>query len=41
MGYVTGVGVGMAYGLVRPYIRDVPLVLAGIGVGTTLIVCNL
>jgi hypothetical protein len=32
MGYVTGLGVGAVYGLVRPYMRDVPPAMAGIGV---------
>jgi hypothetical protein len=32
-GYVTGLGVGTAYGLLRPYLDDVPTPVAGIGVG--------
>jgi hypothetical protein len=35
LGYLTGVGVGVAYGLVQPRLRDVPPLLAGIGVGMT------
>ncbi len=33
MGYVTGLGVGTAYGLMRPYLGDVPTPVAGVGVG--------
>src|SRR5205823_4531568 len=32
-GYVTGLGVGTAYGLLRPYLGDVPTPVAGVGVG--------
>lgn len=33
MGYVTGLGVGAVYGLVRPHARDVPWPLSGIALG--------
>ena len=33
LGYVTGLGVGTAYGLLRPHVRGVPTPLAGVGVG--------
>ena len=32
-GYVTGLGVGTAYGLVRPLLRGVPMPVAGLSVG--------
>ena len=32
-GYVTGLGVGTAYGLLRPHLRGVPMPVAGVGVG--------
>ena len=32
-GYVTGLGVGTAYGLLRPHLRGVPTSVAGVGVG--------
>ena len=32
-GYMTGLGVGTAYGLLRPYRGDVPTPVAGVGVG--------
>jgi hypothetical protein len=32
-GYVTGLGVGTAYGLLRPLLRGVPMPVAGVGVG--------
>ena len=32
-GYVTGLGVGTAYGLLRPHLRGVPTPVAGVGVG--------
>ena len=33
MGYVTGLGIGAVYGLVRPHARGVPLPLAAVAVG--------
>ncbi len=33
MGYATGLGVGTAYGLVRPLLGDVSKPLAGVGLG--------
>ena len=33
MGYATGLGVGTAYGLVRPLLGDVSIPLAGVGLG--------
>lgn len=33
MGYVTGAGVGAVYGLVRPRLRSVPVVVAGSAAG--------
>ncbi len=33
MGYVTGLGVGTVYGLVRPHARQVPLPIAAAAVG--------
>lgn len=33
MGYITGVGVGVAYGLVRPRLQGVPLAVAGLAAG--------
>jgi hypothetical protein len=30
---VTGLGVGTAYGLLRPHLRGVPTLVAGVGVG--------
>jgi hypothetical protein len=33
MGYVTGLGVGTAYGLVRPHLDDVSVPLASVGLG--------
>ncbi len=33
MGYVTGLGVGTIYGLVRPQLRDVPLPIMGAAAG--------
>lgn len=33
LGYVTGLGIGAAYGLVRPHIRGLPLPLAAVGIG--------
>lgn len=35
MGYVTGLGVGATYGLVRPHLRDVPLPIMGVATGIT------
>jgi hypothetical protein len=32
-GFVTGLGVGALYGLVRPSLRSVPVQIAGVGVG--------
>ena len=32
-GYVTGLGVGTAYGLLRPHLPGVPTLVAGVGVG--------
>jgi hypothetical protein len=33
LGFVTGVGIGGLYGLVRPSIRSIPVALAGVAVG--------
>ncbi|HEU5347830.1 MAG TPA: hypothetical protein VFU63_04380 [Ktedonobacterales bacterium] len=33
MGYATGLGVGALYGLVRPFVRRVPLPLMGLALG--------
>ena len=33
MGYLTGLGIGAVYGLVRPHARAVPLPLAAVAVG--------
>ncbi len=33
MGYVTGLGVGLTYGLLRPRMPNLPLPVAGLGVG--------
>ncbi|MGE5334866.1 MAG: hypothetical protein ACM3N4_09230 [Nitrososphaerota archaeon] len=33
MGYVTGLGIGALYGLARPFVRRVPLPLAGLALG--------
>jgi hypothetical protein len=33
MGYVTGLGVGTGYALLRPSLRAIPLPVAGLGVG--------
>jgi xanthosine utilization system XapX-like protein len=34
LGYVTGLGVGVVYGLVRPHLTDPPRLLSGLVVGT-------
>jgi hypothetical protein len=33
LGYANGIGVGVAYGLLRPAVRGVPVVLAGLAAG--------
>lgn len=33
LGFVTGLGVGALYGVVRPSIRSIPVQLAGVGLG--------
>ena len=33
MGFVTGLGIGALYGLIRPSVRSIPVALAGLGAG--------
>ena len=39
-GYATGLGIGAAYGLIRPQFRRVPLPLAGVAVGLAAMVAS-